>query len=52
MLFFVLAALYFAPQLQGEKLVQHDVKQYEGMCKDILDNREAMSYLRYTYQKS
>lgn len=40
-LFFVLAALYFAPQLQGEKLVQHDVKQYEGMCKDILDNREA-----------
>lgn len=41
MLFFVLAALYFAPQLQGEKLVQHDVKQYEGMCKDILDNREA-----------
>ncbi|MBR5334101.1 MAG: hypothetical protein IKV33_05125, partial [Alistipes sp.] len=40
MLFFVLAALYFAPQLSGEKLVQHDVQQYEGMCKDILENRE------------
>lgn len=40
-LFFTLAALYFAPQLSGEKLVQHDVQQYEGMCKDILDNREA-----------
>lgn len=39
-LFFILAALYFAPQLAGEKLVQHDVTQYEGMCKDILDNRE------------
>ena len=39
MLFFVLAAIYFAPQLSGEKLVQHDVLQYEGMCKDILDNR-------------
>ena len=40
MLFFVLSALYFAPQLSGEKLVQHDVQQYEGMCKDILENRE------------
>jgi hypothetical protein len=40
MLFFVLAALYFAPQLSGEKLVQHDVQQYEGMCKDILENRD------------
>ena len=40
MLFFVLSALYFAPQLSGEKLVQHDVQQYEGMCKDILQNRE------------
>lgn len=41
MLFFVLSALYFAPQLSGEKLVQHDVVQYEGMCKDIMDNRAA-----------
>ena len=40
-LFFVLAALYFAPQYSGKVLAQHDVQQYEGMCKDILDNREA-----------
>lgn len=40
-LFFVVAALYFAPQFSGQTLVQHDVQQYEGMCKDILDNREA-----------
>ena len=39
-LFFVLASLYFAPQLSGEKLIQHDVQQYEGMCKDIIENRE------------
>ena len=41
LLFFVLSAIYFAPQLAGEKLIQHDVLQYEGMCKDILDNRAA-----------
>ena len=40
-LFFLLSALYFAPQLSGEVLVQHDVQQYDGMVKDILDNREA-----------
>ena len=40
-LFFVLSLLYFAPQMSGEVLVQHDVQQYEGMTKDILDNREA-----------
>ena len=40
-LFFVIAALYFAPQFGGEVLVQHDVQQYEGMSKDILDNRAA-----------
>ncbi|MBQ5915185.1 MAG: hypothetical protein IIW90_08860, partial [Alistipes sp.] len=40
-LFFVVSALYFAPQLAGDKLIQHDVQQYEGMSKDILDNREA-----------
>ena len=40
-LFFVVAALYFAPQFGGEVLVQHDVQQYEGMSKDILDNRAA-----------
>ena len=40
-LFFVVAALYFAPQFTGKVLVQHDVQQYEGMCKDIMENRVA-----------
>ena len=41
MLFFLIAALYFAPQFSGQTLMQHDVQQYEGMSKDILDNRAA-----------
>ena len=40
-LFFLIAALYFAPQFSGQTLMQHDVQQYEGMSKDILDNRVA-----------
>lgn len=40
-LFFVVAALYFAPQFSGEVLPQHDVIQYKGMTADILENREA-----------
>lgn len=40
-LFFVVAAVYFAPQFSGKVLQQHDIVQYEGMCKDILENREA-----------
>ncbi len=34
-LFFVVSALYFAPQFRGEALPQHDVVQYEGMAHDI-----------------
>ncbi len=40
-LFFVVSALYFAPQFRGEVLPQHDVIQYEGMAKDITDMRAA-----------
>ena len=40
-LFFLIAALCFAPQFSGQTLMQHDVQQYEGMSKDILDNRAA-----------
>ena len=35
LLFFVVSALYFAPQFAGEELPQHDVVQYEGMAHDI-----------------
>lgn len=41
LLFFVVSALCFAPQFRGEILPQHDVVQYEGMAKDIKDNRAA-----------
>lgn len=41
-LFFLTSALCFAPQFRGEVLPQHDVLQYEGMSKDIKDNRAAV----------
>ena len=39
LLFFIVSALYFAPQFRGEVLPQHDVQQYEGKAKEIWDNR-------------
>ena len=30
LLFFIVSALYFAPQFRGEVLPQHDVQQYEA----------------------
>ncbi len=41
LLFFVVAAAYFAPQFAGKVLPQHDVEQYEGMWSDIRAHREA-----------
>ena len=35
LLFFIVSALYFAPQFRGEVLPQHDVQQYEGMAKEM-----------------
>lgn len=40
LLFFIVSALYFAPQFIGEKLPQHDVIQYEGMAADIKANQK------------
>jgi len=39
LVFFVVSALYFAPQFRGEVLPQHDVVQYEGMARDITEMR-------------
>ena len=39
-LFFVVSAAYFAPQFGGEVLPQHDVVQYEGMTRDIVQARQ------------
>lgn len=41
LLYAIIAIGYFAPQFSGEVLSQHDVKQYNGMTQDILENREA-----------
>ncbi len=41
LLFFLVSVICFAPQFGGEALPQHDVVQYEGMTKDIRDNRAA-----------
>ena len=41
LLFFALAALYFAPQFGGDVLPQHDVRQYEGASREIYLAREA-----------
>lgn len=40
-LFLAVSMIYFIPQYQDKALVQHDVVQYQGMCHDILENREA-----------
>lgn len=39
LLFFAVAAAYFAPQFRGDALPQHDVVQYEGMAHDITQMR-------------
>lgn len=39
-LFFAVSAIFFSPQYDDKTLFQHDVVQYEGMCHDIMENRE------------
>ena len=39
LLFFVVSALYFAPQFGGDKLAAHDTVQYEGMAEEIKQMR-------------
>ena len=39
--FIVITAVYFAPQYGGRTLRQHDMVQYEGMSKEIVDHRAA-----------
>ena len=40
-LFLVVSALYFAPQLGGDCLSQHDTVQYDGMAREIKQMRAA-----------
>src|SRR4030042_4102511 len=39
-LFFLISLIYFSPDvLEGRKLYQHDVMQFQGMSKEIIDYR-------------
>ncbi len=41
LLFLVLTFAYFSPMLQGKGLEQHDIAQFRGMSKEIVDFRKA-----------
>ena len=38
--FAVISLLFYSPLLDGKKLYQSDINQYEGMSREILENRE------------
>lgn len=38
--FIIICAIYFSPVLEGKVLSQHDIQQWEGMAKEIMDFRE------------
>ena len=40
-LFFFISLAYFIPDiLEGKKINQHDIVQFKGMSKEIVDHRE------------
>lgn len=39
-LFLLISLAYFSPVLSGKVLVQHDISQWTGMAKEIMDYRE------------
>ena len=38
--FAVISLVFYSPLLDGKKLYQSDINQYEGMSREILENRE------------
>ena len=38
--FVVISLVFYSPLLDGKKLYQSDINQYEGMSREILENRE------------
>ena len=40
LIFIALSAVYFSPQLNGYLIKQHDIEQFLGMSKEIVDFRE------------
>jgi hypothetical protein len=45
LLFLILPAIYFSPQLEGNKLNQHDTNTATGMAKEIIDYNKTHSDL-------
>jgi hypothetical protein len=45
LLFLILPAIYFSPQLEGKKLNQHDTNTATGMAKEIIDYNKTHSDL-------
>jgi hypothetical protein len=40
-LFYALSLLYFSPVLEGRRLVQGDLKNWQGMAQEIIEHRDA-----------
>ena len=41
--FAVVSLIFYSPLLDGKRLFQSDINQYEGMSREITDNRDAFS---------
>ena len=41
--FAVISLIFYSPLLEGKKLYQSDINQYEGMSREITDNRDNFS---------
>ena len=41
--FAAVSLIFYSPLLDGKKLYQSDINQYEGMSREILDNRDNFS---------
>jgi hypothetical protein len=46
-LFLAIALLYNYPVMQGKQLLQHDIVQYKGGAKELIDHREATGQETY-----
>lgn len=40
-LFYALSIVYFSPALEGKRLVQGDLKNWQGMAQEIIEHRDA-----------
>ena len=45
-LFYTLSLVYFSPVLEGKKLVQSDIKNWQGMAQEVAEHRARLPDLR------